>query len=248
MFPRENPLHSLADVLLPLVEPELSGIDLIRKRKALADDLEQARIPLWDLVAEGLRQQKGTDRLLLVVDQWEELYTTCKNDTQWNRFIQELLDATSRASSPLSVVFTVRWEFYGQILQNRPLLDRLERSRLDLGPMDREELRSAIEGPGGKVGLTFQDGLVDRILDDAGDEPGSLPLLEFVLEELWKCRRGDGQLTHEAYGKLGRLTRAIATRAETFYEKLSGEQQRAAELQTALTLRQEKRSRWLTKG
>ena len=229
MFPKENPLHSLADVLLPLVEPELSGIDLIRKRKALADDLEQARVPLWDLVTEALRQQKGTDRLLLVVDQWEEIYTNCKNDTQRNRFLEELLDATSRADSPLSVVFTVRWDFYGEILKNRPLLDRLEHSQLNLGPMNREELRSAIEGPGSKVGLTFQDGLVERILDDAGDEPGSLPLLEFVLEELWKVRRGDGQLTHEAYGKLGRLTGAIATRAETFYSKLNGEEQRAAE-------------------
>ncbi len=221
MIPKENPLHSLADVFLHLVEPELTGVDLIRKRKSLAEDLEHARVPLWDLVLEGLRQQKGTDRLLLIVDQWEELYTICKNDNQRNRFIQELLDATSRTGSPLSVVFTVRWDFYDQILKNRPLLDRLQQSRLDLGPMNREELRSAVEEPGSKVGLTFQDGLVNRILDDAGDEPGKLPLLEFVLEELWKYRRGDGQLTHAAYEKLGCLTGAIATRAETVFGQLS---------------------------
>ncbi len=230
MFPRENPLHSLADVILPLVEPELSGIDLIRKRKALADDLEQGRVPLWDMVTEGLRQQKGTDRLLLFVDQWEELYTTCRNDVQRNRFIQELLEATSRANSPLSVVLAVRWDFYGKILQNRPLLDRLDHSRLDLGPMDRKEQRSAIEGPASKMGLTFQDGLIDRILDDAGDEPGSLPLLEFVLEDLWKCRRGDGQLTHDAYGGMKGLKGAIATRAETVFLTLSADEQAAAEM------------------
>lgn len=229
MFPRENPLHSLADLFLPLVEPALSGIDLIRKRKVLAEDLEHARVPLWDLAMEGLKQQPGTDRLLLVVDQWEELYTNCKSDNQRNRFIKELLEATSRENSPLSVVLTVRWDFYGEILSNRPLLDRLQHSRLDLGPMNRDELRSAIEGPGGKVGLTFQDGLVDHILNDAGDEPGSLPLLEFVLEELWKCRRGDGELAYEAYKNLGRLTGAIATRAEAVFMQLSREEQTAAE-------------------
>ncbi len=228
MFPHENPLHSLADALLPLVEPELAGLDLIKKRKSLADDLEHSRVPLWDLVAESLRRQHGTDRLLLVVDQWEELYTTCTSGTQRDRFIQELLDATSRTSSPLSVVFTVRWDFYGEILKNRPLLDRLQHSRLDLGPMNRAELRSVIEEPGKKVGLSFQDGLVERILDDAGEEPGKLPLLEFVLEELWKYRTGDGQLTHAAYDKLGRLTGAIATRADAVFRELTAEEQSAA--------------------
>jgi len=208
----------------------LSGIDLIRKRNTLAEDLEHRRVPLWDLAVEGLRQQKGTQRLLLVVDQWEEIYTNCKSETQRHRFIEELLDATSRTGSPLSVVFTVRWDFYDEVLQDRKLLDRLENSRLDLGPMNRDELRSVIEEPAGKVGLTFQDGLVERILDDAGDEPGSLPLLEFVLGELWAKRCGDGQLTHDAYQVLGRIAGAIATRAETIFNtKLNSDEQKAAE-------------------
>ena len=229
MIPKDNPLHSLADVFLPLVEPDLSGINLIRNRNTLAEDLEHRRVPLWDLAVEGLRQQKGTQRLLLVVDQWEEIYTNCKSGTQRTRFIEELLDATSRTGSSLSVVFTVRWDFYGEVLQDRTLLDRLENSRLDLGPMNRDELRSVIEEPAAKIGLTFQDGLVERILDDAGDEPGSLPLLEFVLGELWDKRRGDGQVTHDAYQALGRITGAIATRAETIFNQLNLDEQRAAE-------------------
>ena len=164
-----------------------------------------------------------------MVDQWEEIYTNCKSETQRHRFIEELLDATSRTGSPLSVVFTVRWDFYGEVLQDRTLLDRLKNSRIDLGPMNRDELRSVIEEPAGKIGLTFQDGLVERILDDAGDEPGSLPLLEFVLGELWDKRRGDGQLTHEAYQALGRITGAIATRAETIFKQLNLDEQKAAE-------------------
>jgi len=243
MIPKDNPLHSLADVFLPLVEPDLSGINLIRKRNTLAEDLEHRRVPLWDLAVEGLRQQKGTQRLLLVVDQWEEIYTNCKSGTQRTRFIEELLDATSRTGSSLSVVFTVRWDFYGEVLQDRTLLDRLENSRLDLGPMNRDELRSVIEEPAAKIGLTFQDGLVERILDDAGDEPGSLPLLEFVLGELWDKRRGDGQVTHDAYQALGRITGAIATRAETIFNQLNLDEQRAAEFLFRRPVRRRKKIR-----
>ena len=76
----------------------------MRKRNLVAEDLKNDKIPLWDLVAEALRQQKGTDRLLLVVDQWEELYTQCEDAVARQRFIDELLAATARKQSPLSVV------------------------------------------------------------------------------------------------------------------------------------------------
>ncbi len=150
-----------------------------------------------------LRKQPGTQRLLLFVDQWEELYTNCEKANRRERFVQELLEATSRKDSPLTVVLTVRGDFYNEILRDRPLLDLLQSGRLDLGPMNAAELRSAIAGPGKNVGLTFQDGLVDRILTEAGEEHGRLPLLEFALEELWK-RRDGVQLTHAGYEDLGR--------------------------------------------
>ena len=99
MVPGDEPLHSLAAVMLPLVEPELSGYDLVRQRNVVANDLKESKTPLWDLVAEALRQQQGTDRLLLVVDQWEELYTQCRDADARRRFIDELLDATAQKQS-----------------------------------------------------------------------------------------------------------------------------------------------------
>lgn len=229
MRPGVDPLHALAEVLLPLIEPELSGVALVEKRTELAEKLKSAKTPLWDLVAEALRHQKGTDRLLLVVDQWEELYTQCEDSVTRQRFIEELLAATARKQSPLSVVLTVRSDFYTHLLQNRALLDQLQDGRLDLGPMTRNELREAIAKPAANVGLTFQDGLVDRLLDDGGDEPGNLPLLEFALQELWK-RRNASQMTHAAYEALGRLSGAIATRAEEVYRNLDPAEQAAAPL------------------
>jgi signal transduction histidine kinase len=86
--------------------------------------------------------------------------------------------------------------------------------------MDQGESRQAVEGPARKVGLTFEPGLVKRILDDLGDEPGHLPLLEFALTELWS-RQEDGRLTHAAYDEIGRAQGALAWRAETVYASLS---------------------------
>lgn len=227
MVPGEKPLDRLADALLPLVEPQLSGTDLIRKAHAVATDLRKAELPLWRLVEAAWKAQQGSDRLLLVVDQWEELYRECKDSDSRQRFVEELLAATASARSPLSVVFTVRSDFYGELLQDRQLLDRLLDAKVDLGPMTTQELRQAITQPAEAVGLTFQDGLVDRLLADACEEPGYLPLLEFALEGLWQ-RSDGGRLTHQAYEKLGRLSGAIAARAETVFSELTATEQAAA--------------------
>ena len=237
MVPDTDPLYRLAEVLIPLSDPELlerSGSEFETKLRATAGDLEQEhpQLPLSGLVAAALRKQPGTERLLLFVDQWEELYTSCKQSRRRERFVQELLDATADPGSRLSVVFTVRGDFAHEILEDRPLLDRLHGAELKLGPMNRDELRSTIAGPAEIVGLQFQEGLIERILQDAGDEPGSLPLLEFALKMLWKNRDG-GQLTHAGYEALGDqtshkhallsgtqgspLSRAIATYAEAVY-------------------------------
>lgn len=98
-------------------------------------------------------------------------------------------------------------------------------AQVNLGPMKREELRLAIEEPAKKVGLMFDAGLVDLILEQVGDEPGHLPLVEFVLRRLWEDRQG-GQLHHAAYKAMGELQGAIAQKAESLFTKLSNQDQR----------------------
>src|SRR5262249_38130725 len=147
------------------------------------------KVQVRDMIGEVLKFRRNTDRLLLVVDQWEELYTQCRDEIQRNFFIKSLLDATE--CERCSVVLTLRGDFYDDALSNRDLADRLQDGVVNIGPMTRDELRRAIVEPANKAGLSFQDGLVDSILADVGSEPGNLPLLEFLLTSLWDQRAPD---------------------------------------------------------
>jgi hypothetical protein len=93
--------------------------------------------------------------------------------------------------------------------------------------MTREKLERAVEAPVQKVMLTFESGLVERILNNVGEEPGNLPLLEFALTELWEERHG-GQLLHATYEAMGEVQGAIARRAEEAFEHLTLLEQDAA--------------------
>jgi energy-coupling factor transporter ATP-binding protein EcfA2 len=225
MVPGDRPLRNLAGALLPLLEPELTETDQLAERRKLAEFLASEPDALRDVVGRILQKQPGTDRLLLVVDQWEELYTLARHEQEQRRFQEALLDAA--AFAPLTVVLTLRGDFYGRALAYRPLSDRLQDAVVNLGPMTEPELQQAIEAPARKVGLTFEPGLVTRLLRDVKEQPGSLPLLEFVLTELWQQRQG-GQLSHEAYERIGGLQGAIARRAEEVFTALTVAEQQTA--------------------
>lgn len=218
VVPTDRPLYSLAAVFMPLLEPDMSETDRLIETTKSVEALLQGTIKLRDIVDRALAKQPGTDRLLLIVDQWEELFTLCKEDVARRCFIDNVLDA--RDTTRLSVVLTLRGDFFGRaITAYRPLSDRVQGAQVNLGPMKREELRLAMQEPALLVGLTFESGLVDLIVEQGGDEPGHLPLLEFVLRRLWEDRRG-GELHHEAYKVMGQLEGAIAKKAESLYANL----------------------------
>jgi hypothetical protein len=225
LLPGDRPLQALAAALLPLLEPEMTEVDRLAEVNKLAVYLGEGRLALRDVVARVLAKQPGTDRLLLVTDQWEELYTLTREEEIRRRFLDEILQATQ--TSPLSVVLTLRGDFFGQVLSYRPLADRLQDNVVHLGPMNREELTQAVEQPAIQVGLAFEPGLMERLLDDVGQEPGNLPLLEFALTTLWERRRG-GQLLHQVYDDMGRVQGAVAQQAEAAFQKLAPLEQQAA--------------------
>jgi WD40 repeat protein len=117
----------------------------------------------------------------------------------------------------------------GQALAHRSFTDALQEGCLMLGPMTREELRAAIEKPAEKQGAALEDGLVERLLDDVGDEPGKLPLLEFALTLLWE-RIDHGWMTHAAYDRVGRVDGALARYAEEVFGDLSVSEQEMGRL------------------
>jgi|CXWL01.1.fsa_nt_gi formylglycine-generating enzyme required for sulfatase activity/energy-coupling factor transporter ATP-binding protein EcfA2 len=224
MVPTDRPVHALATALMPFLEPDLSETTRLIETNTLAEALLTRKVPLRDIIDRVLAKQPGTDRLLLIADQWEELFTLCQDDAVRRCFIGNILEAS--ATTKLCVVLTLRGDFFGRAVTGyRALSDRLQGAQVNLGPMKREELRLAIEEPARKVGLRFETGLVDVILEQAGDEPGHLPLLEFVLRCLWEDRQG-GELHHAAYQAMGQLEGAIATKAESIYGRLNGQDQR----------------------
>jgi TIR domain/FHA domain len=218
MLPQDRPFHSLAVCFLPLLEPDITEVDRLVKIDGFAEWLAEGKSHLRATVERTLEKEPGTDRLLLVVDQWEELYTLCRDDPMRQRFIDELLDASTNGR--LTVVLTLRGDFFGRALSDRGLSDRLQGGIVTIGPMTREELHRAIVEPADQVGLRLEEGLDRRILDEVGEEPGSLPLLEFLLYGLWERRR-EGLLLHEAYDAIGGVRKAIAERAEKAFESLA---------------------------
>ena len=121
----------------------------------------------------------------------------------------------------------MRADFLGQALQHRELADALQEHTLLLGPMTRSELQRAIEEPARLQGAVLEPGLVDRILDDVGSEPGRLPLLQFALALLW-LHQQDGWLTHSTYDAIGGLRGALTDYADEVYLHLSLPEQQAA--------------------
>ena len=176
------------------------------------------------------------DRLLIYVDQWEELYAMAPPPEDKERvthyedvekFIELLVAAASGAGSRANIVMTVRADFYNPLIRNPRLASLLPKQQVNIPPMSREDLRSAIETPAKMAGLSFAPPkLVDRILEDVGLEEGRLPLLQFALKEIWGRQQGE-RLTAEAYTEVGGVAGAIEKTAQDAYERLTPSQRDA---------------------
>jgi WD40 repeat protein len=156
------------------------------------------------------------ERVVLVVDQGEELFTLCADEAQRTAFIDRLLGLTAT----LPVVLTMRADFWGECAPYPALKDAMQAHQELIAPMQAAELRRAIERQAAQVGLHFEADLSQTILDDAQGEPGAMPLLQHALLELWKRRRGRW-LRAEEYRALGGVQQAIARTADEVYERLA---------------------------
>jgi len=226
--PGGQPFHSLAAALLLLLEPQSSETDRLLEAQKLATAWHEEGLALLTTVERILEIHPKKGRLLVFIDQFEELYTLCPKPDTRRAFLNLVLPAARAEEDILApafvLLFTLRADFMGQALVYRPFADTLQEGALMLGPMNRSELCAAIEEPAEKQGAAFEPGLVDRILDDVGEEPGNLPLLEFALTLLWE-QAEDGWLTHESYEALGRVDGALARYAEQMFVDLAPDDQ-----------------------
>lgn len=228
--PGSDPFHSLAAALLPSLEPTLSETDRLVGTRKLAQGLSEGELLLEDVVGRILQKNGEANRILLVADQFEELYALCSQPEIRHTFLDVLLDIIElqpfRRNPNFTFVPTLRADFLEQALAYRPLADAVQDATLMLGPMDREELPRAIEEPAAKQGVVFEAGLVERILDDVGEEAGNLPLLEFALTLLWEQQK-NRELSHESYDEIGGVAGALTRHADHSFNALKPVEQEA---------------------
>jgi WD40 repeat protein/DNA-binding SARP family transcriptional activator len=181
--------------------------------------------PLREL-AGAVSDAPATRRVLLVVDQFEETFTVCRDEHERAAFVDALVRAQSDQTRRI-VVLAVRADFYGRCASYPALSELLGAHHVLVGPMRRDELRRAIELPARRVGLQVEAELVDALLGDVEEEPGALPLLSSALLELWQDREGRS-LRHAAYERTGRVHGAVARLAEAAFARLDPGQQDVA--------------------
>ncbi|GAB5374984.1 MAG: hypothetical protein AcusKO_14460 [Acuticoccus sp.] len=178
-------------------------------------------------LARRLAHPTGTEPPLVVcIDQFEELFTL-NPPGQREAFVDALAAMTDPADSRVRVVIAVRADYYAACAQVPWLAARTTENQVLVGPMSPAELRRAVTEPARNGELYLERHLVDAILETAGDEAGSLPLVAHALVETFKRRKGQ-TLTLEGFRAAGGVAGAIAQTANTIFEEQFGESERAA--------------------
>jgi WD40 repeat protein/transcriptional regulator with XRE-family HTH domain len=192
--------------------------------------------PLTTLEAQVDPSPSSTesDCILILVDQFEEVFTLCRDESERIQFIEKLLTLAQESGQKITVVIALRADFYSHCAQYPSLRNAVAAQQEYIGQMTAEELRRAIEEPAKRGGWNFEPGLVNMLLQDIGvtgssePEPGALPLLSHALLATWERRRGR-TCTLDGYHAIGGVRGAIAETAESvFTDQLNQTQQELA--------------------
>jgi WD40 repeat protein/DNA-binding SARP family transcriptional activator len=197
---------------------------LVRPGKDPARELERALGGDPERVVERLGRGQ---RIVVAVDQLEDLFTVCEDDSLRREFLERLVALAGDHERRMLLLCTLRADFYGRLSLYPRFAELLSRSHALVGPMDRAELREAIEQPAARAGLEVEDGLVEVLLAELADEPGSLPLLSTTMLELWQARDGR-MLRLQDYRAAGGVRSGIARIAESAYTRLANDERRVA--------------------
>ncbi len=216
--PGSAPLEALAHELAELA-PTRSHGDLATR---LYDDPDE----LHEIVEDLLSEEQPGARVLLVIDQLEELFTLGDRE-QAARLVALLTSASRRLDGRAVVVLTLRADFYEEATRVPGLADLLSRSQFVVPPMQGEQVEDVVERPARHAGATLERGLLPQIIADVTGQPGALPLLQHLLYELWE-QRTDRVMTRGAYDDLGGVTGALAKRAERVYEAMDQDERARA--------------------
>ena len=209
MTPATHPFEQLEEALLGVaVDPPPSLLEQLAGDQGLQRAVDRV------LPHDG-------SQLLLLIDQFEELYTQVDPATA-NRFLANLVSAVTDEQSRIRVVATLRADFYDRPLQHRGLGELLRDGTEIVTPMTPHELERAITCPAEPHGITFEPALVAALVREVTDRPGALPLLQYTLTELFDHRRGD-RVDFATYEELGGVSGTLVKRAEGLLASLGDE-------------------------
>jgi WD40 repeat protein len=178
-------------------------------------------------VLQALADAAPGNDLVVVVDQFEEVFTLCRDAGERAEFIAALQTAAEATNSRTRVVLGLRADFYAHCTHTPGLVEALREARVLVEPMSTEELRSVITQPALDVGCRVETALVSRLIADATGRPGVLPLVSHALLETWRRRRGT-TLTLAGYDAAGGISQSVARTAETVHTALSRDEQQWA--------------------
>ncbi len=227
MVPGEHPLESLALACAPHLPK--------RSLRSIREDLDDDSARGLHLLAAQLNTQRGS-KVVLTIDQFEEVFTQASSERERQRFIDLLVTAAMEPCGPLLILLTLRADFYDRPMQYPNLSYLIQAHQKAVLSMNPHELRSIIERPAVQpdVQVIFEDNLVGDLLFEAQGQIGALPLLEFTLDQLFRLREGRW-LTNKAYRQIGGVKGALAKHAESTYTSLPTNEHR--QLARALFLR-----------
>jgi WD40 repeat protein/DNA-binding SARP family transcriptional activator len=208
MVPGPHPIEELEAALLRIGARPTSR--LLERLESGSRGLLQA----VDLVVPGATE------ILLVVDQFEEVFTLTEHETERDAFLELLRVAVADPGSRVRVVITLRADFFDRPLQHPRFSELLAKRTVAVPPMSPDELERAISGPAREVGVSIEPGLVVEIVADVADQPGTLPLVEFALTELFERRDERATMTADGFSEIGGVTGALTSRAEQLYRMM----------------------------
>jgi WD40 repeat protein len=208
MFPGSYPFEEMESALMKVA---------VQEPTAVLDQLAADARGLMRVTRQMLPSDDS--ELLLVVDQFEELFILVDEEELRRRFLDSLVQAVTDPRSRMRVVLTMRADFFDRPLRYSPFSELVRDGLVPITPLTEIELAAAVERPAERVGLEFEPGLVNEIAADVSEQPGALPLLQYALTELYE-RRQDGKLTLEGYRSTGGVLGALGRRAEEIYQEL----------------------------
>lgn len=223
VLPGENPLDSLATAF---VDKSLPHIERAQQQSKAKEFIKTRSDALKCLI-----ETSEVKKMILFIDQFEEVFSLCQSQSDRNLFFRQLVDALTLEASKVCLIIAIRSDFVGKFYEQsyEGLSEKIRDSSESVMPMKREDLEQIIVRPAHQVGLVLEPDLSQALLDDISSSPGKLALLEFTLAEIWK-RKQDNTLTLSAYFDLGRVAGSLQTQANKVYYSLSLRQKQIAKL------------------